>query len=124
MQIIASATSKYIRMSPKKVRRVVDLIRGKTYSQALYILEYTKRMACGPVWQTLHSAAANATYLQNIAKEDLIIQEIYVNGGPIMKRGRPRAQGRVFQIKKRISHITVKLGRESVDTFDISQLTI
>jgi len=109
MRIVALARTKYIRMSPRKVKKVVDLIRGKTYRQALYILEYTKKIASGPVWQTLYSAAANAKNSSNVKKENLYIHEIYVNGGAIMKRIRPRQKGRAFKIQKKISHVTIKL---------------
>jgi len=109
MVYISLAKTKYIRMSPRKVRVIADLIRGKTYSDALQILQGNPRMAVGPIWKTLYSAAANATNKYGIKKKKLIIQEIYVSEGPILRRGRPRAQGRVFQIKKRTSHITIKL---------------
>lgn len=109
MRIVALAKTKYIRMAPRKVKKVIDLVRGKSYRQALYILEYTTKIASGPVWQTLYSAAANAKNLENINKDDLYIYEIYVNAGAIMKRIRPRQKGRAFKIQKKISHITIKL---------------
>jgi large subunit ribosomal protein L22 len=109
MKTIAIAKTKYIRMSPRKVIQVVNLIRGKTYRQALLTLEYTKKIASGPIWQALYSAAANAKNLHNIKKDNLVIEEIFVTKGGMLKRGRPRQKGRVFPIQKKISHLTVKL---------------
>jgi large subunit ribosomal protein L22 len=109
MKIVSVAKTKYIRMSPGKIQQVVDTIRGKTYNQALIILDKSKKIAAGPVWQTLYSAAANAKYLNNVEKENLIVKEIFVNQAGILKRIRPRQKGKIFKIEKKVSHITVKL---------------
>ena len=103
------AVAKYIRMSPHKVRRVLDQIRGRSYQEALMVLQFLPYAAGEPVWQVLRSAAANAKHNNQIDKKKLIIDEIFVNEGPKLKRIRPRAQGRAFQILKPTCHITVIL---------------
>jgi large subunit ribosomal protein L22 len=101
------AVAKYIRMSPHKVRRVLNQIRGRSYQEALMILEFLPYKAGGPVWQVVHSAAANAANNYNLDKKKLIIKETYANEGPKLKRIRPRAQGRAYRIEKPTCHITV-----------------
>lgn len=103
------AIAKYIRMSPHKVRRVLDQIRGRSYQEALMILEFLPYDASGPIWQVLHSAAANANHNYNLDKKKLIVSEIFANEGPRLKRIRPRAQGRAYKILKPTCHITVIL---------------
>lgn len=104
--ITAKAIVKRIRMSPVKVRRVLKLVKNCSYQDALILLEFLPYKACGPVWQVLRSAVANAEYKYQFDKKDLRIKEIYVNQGPVMKRFRPRAQGRAFVIRKPLCHIT------------------
>ena len=104
--ITAKAVIKRIRMSPVKVRRVLKLVKNCSYQDALILLEFLPYKACGPVWQVLRSAVANAEYKYQFDKKDLRIKEIYVNQGPVMKRFRPRAQGRAFVIRKPLCHIT------------------
>lgn len=101
------AIAKYIRMSPQKVRRVLNQIRGRSYQEALMILEFLPYKASGPIWQVVHSAAANASNNYNLEKKKLIISETYANEGPKLKRIRPRAQGRAYRISKPTCHITV-----------------
>ena len=103
------ATAKYLRISPQKVRLVVDLIRGKKVSDAQTILLYTRKYAASLVRKVLNSAIANAK--QNVSMDEniLFVKEIYVDQGPSLKRWRARAQGRAASIKKRMSHITVVL---------------
>ena len=101
------AKAKYIRMSPHKVRRVIDQIRGRSYRDALMILEFLPYNATAPIWQVLTSAAANAKNNYNLNKQKLIINEIYADEGPKLKRSRPRAQGRSFPILKPTCHITI-----------------
>ena len=101
------ATAKFIRLSPRKVRTVVDLIRGKTFTEALAILKYTPKRASEVITKVVKSAAANAEHNQQAVKEELLISEIYVDQGPTIKRVKPRAQGRADMIRKRTSHITV-----------------
>jgi large subunit ribosomal protein L22 len=105
----ARAIAKYIRMSPQKVRLVVDLIRGQKVEEARRILLYTRKYAAIPVGKVLDSALANAKQNPNIDENILFVKEIFVDQGPSLKRWRARAQGRAAAIKKRMSHITVVL---------------
>jgi large subunit ribosomal protein L22 len=104
-----SATSKYIRISPTKVDVIISKIRGKSYKEALQILKYLPQKAGAVVWQTLYSAVSNATNNFDLEKENLVITEAFVNQGPILKRMRPRAQGRAFAIQKKMSHLTIRV---------------
>jgi large subunit ribosomal protein L22 len=104
-----AATSKHIRISPTKVNVIISKIRGKSYKEALQILKYLPQKSGAIVWQTLYSAVSNATNNFDLEKENLIITEAYVNQGPILKRVRPRAQGRAFAIQKKMSHVTIKV---------------
>ena len=106
---VVTATSKYIRISPSKVDLIIAKIRGKSYKEALQILKYLPQKAGSIVWQTLYSAVSNATNNFDLEKENLIITEAYVNQGPILKRMRPRAQGRAFAIQKKMSHVTIRV---------------
>ena len=101
------AVAKYIRMSPHKIRRVLDQIRGRSYQEALMILEFLPYNAGGPIWQVVHSAAANAKHNYGLDKKNLIIDGIFADEGPKLKRVRPRAQGRAYKIMKPTCHITV-----------------
>ena len=101
------AVAKYIRMSPQKVRRVLNQIRGRSYQDALMILEFLPYYAREPVWQVVHSAAANAKTNKGLDKKKLIIEKAFVNEGPKLKRIRPRAQGRAYRILKPTCHITI-----------------
>lgn len=104
-----SASLKYVRISPDKVRIVINIIRGQKYSDALAILKNTPKAACEVLIKLLNSAAANAENNMNLSKSDLYVAECYADQGPILKRVQPRAQGRAFRINKRTSHITVIL---------------
>jgi large subunit ribosomal protein L22 len=106
---IISATSKYIRIAPNKVDVILKKLRGKSYKEALQILKYLPQKAGSIVWQTLYSAVSNATNNFDFEKDTLLINEAYVNQGPILKRIRPRAQGRAFAIEKKMSHITISV---------------
>jgi large subunit ribosomal protein L22 len=108
----ARAVAKYIRMSPQKVRLVVDLVRGKKVEEAKQVLLFTRKYAAGHISKVLNSALANAKQNPNIDENILFVKEIYVDQGPSLKRWRARAQGRAASIKKRMSHITVILGEE------------
>ena len=101
------AVAKYIRMSPNKVRRVLDQIRGRSYQEALMMLEFMPYRSCGPIWQVLHSAAANAQNNLGLEKKNLIIESAFANEGPKLKRIRARAQGRAYKILKPTCHITI-----------------
>ena len=103
------AKVKYVRMSPSKVRIVLDIIRGKSYAQAVAILENTPKSASEPIKKVLMSAAANAENNLGMSKDNLFVAACYADQGPTLKRVMPRAQGRAFRILKRTSHITVVL---------------
>ena len=103
------AKAKYIRMSPHKIRRVIDQLRGRSYQEALMILEFLPDDASGPIWQVIHSAAANAKHNYGLDKKKLIVDQIFADEGPKIKRIRPRAQGRAYKILKPTCHITVVL---------------
>jgi len=105
--IQTKAVGRYIRISPRKVRRVLNQIRGKSYQQALMLLEFMPYKACGPVWQVIYSAAANAEHNLNLKKENLFISEAFADQGPVLKRFRPRAQGRGYRIRKPTCHINI-----------------
>lgn len=101
------AISHYVRATPQKVRRVADLVRGKSVDDAVRILKFAPQAAAEPLLKTIESAAANAANNQNLVRESLVVSAIQINEGPTMKRFRPRAQGRAGRIFKRTSHITV-----------------
>ncbi|MBN2823304.1 MAG: 50S ribosomal protein L22 [Coriobacteriia bacterium] len=103
----AKATARYVRVSARKARLVVDLVRGKSVAEAEAILKFTPRAAAEVVGKVVHSAAANAEKNLKIKPETLYVSEAYVNEGPTLKRIRPRAMGRASKINKRTSHITV-----------------
>ena len=101
------AIARFVRISPRKARVVVDLIRGKSVSQAREILAFTNRAIAETVEKTLNSAVANAENLYHVDPESLYVKTCYVDEGPTMKRFRPRAKGAASRINKRTSHITI-----------------
>ena len=103
------AVAKHVRISPYKVRIVLDIIRGKGYREAVAILENTPKAASEPVKKVLMSAAANAENNLGYSKDNLYVAACFADQGPTLKRVMPRAQGRAFRILKRTSHITVVL---------------
>ncbi|MGP6173982.1 50S ribosomal protein L22 [Corynebacterium sp. A21] len=103
----ARAVARYVRVTPMKARRVIDLVRGKSVTEAMAILKYAPQDASTPVAKVIASAAANAENNYGLDPRTLVISEAYADEGPTMKRFQPRAQGRAFQIRKRTSHITV-----------------
>jgi large subunit ribosomal protein L22 len=107
------AVAKYIRMSPTKVRRVLNQIRGKSYREALMILEFMPYSACEPILQVLQSAAANAQNNNGLQKNELLVNKAFADPGPVLKRFRPRSQGRGFKILKPTCHITVYVSIQS-----------
>jgi large subunit ribosomal protein L22 len=111
-QTEARAIAKYIRMSPFKVRRVLKQICGRSYKEALMILEFMPYASCRPVLQLLQSAAANAQNNYGLQKDEMFVNYAYADPGPVLKRFRPRAQGRGFKIKKPTCHITVSLKQD------------
>ena len=103
----AKAFLRYVRISPRKVGIVCDLIRGKSVAQATAILMSTPKSASEPLMKLLKSAAANAENNHGMDPEKLYVSECFATGGPILKRIRPRAQGRANRINKRTSHVTI-----------------
>jgi large subunit ribosomal protein L22 len=103
------AQAKYVRMSPRKARLVAQHIRGRSVPEARAVLAFTAREAAGELEKVLQSAVSNAEANHGIPEDRLYIAHAYVDGGPVMKRWRARARGRVARIKKRTCHITVRL---------------
>ena len=103
------ATARYIKISSRKVKIVVDLIRGKSVKEAAAILAYSPKAASEPVLKLLNSAIANAENNLELNRDDLYIAEICANQGPTLKRFRPRARGSASPILKRSSHISIVL---------------
>jgi large subunit ribosomal protein L22 len=106
-QPTAQARARYVRMTPRKVRRVVDLIRGLPAAEAQAVLRFAPQAASEPVGKVLDSAIANAENNAQLPVDSLVVSEAYVDEGPTLKRFQPRAQGRAYRINKRTSHITV-----------------
>ncbi|MFC5992669.1 50S ribosomal protein L22 [Pseudonocardia hispaniensis] len=105
----AFARARFVHMSPTKVRRVVELIRGRTVQEALSVLRFSPQAAAEPVAKVVASAAANAQNNFDMDPDTLVVATAYVDEGPTLKRIRPRAQGRAYRIRKRTSHITIEV---------------
>jgi len=105
----SKATLRFLLMSPRKVRLVVDMVRGTSVSSALKQLTFSSKQAARPVRKLIESAVANAVNNHGMNKESLMVSTITVDGGPTIKRSTPRAQGRATPIRKRTSHINVIL---------------
>jgi large subunit ribosomal protein L22 len=103
----AAAVARFVRVSPSKARRVIDLVRGKSVAEALDILRWAPQAASEPVAKVIASAAANAQNNNGLDPSTLVVATVYADDGPTAKRIRPRAQGRAFRIRRRTSHITV-----------------
>lgn len=101
------AVSKYVRVSPRKARVVVDLIRGKGIENAREILAFSERAIAETVLKTLNSAVANAEHNNHLRTDNLVVKTAFVDEGPTLKRIRPRAKGSASRINKRTSHITI-----------------
>ncbi len=109
----ATATLKYLKASPQKVRLVADLVRGKKVEEAIQILRFTKKMSAKDLEKLLLSAVANAENKDaNVDVDDLVVSKIYVNEGPREKRVQPAPMGRAYRIQKRKAHITVHVSDE------------
>jgi len=114
MALEVRAVARYIRMSPHKVKLVVDMVRGKAVNEALATLKYSTKVAARPVAKVIASAAANAEENYGLSRDDLRITTIQADEGPTLKRMRFGARGRVKPILKRSTHITVVLtGQET-----------
>jgi large subunit ribosomal protein L22 len=103
----AVAKARFVRVSPRKARRVIDLVRGRSVADALDILRWAPQAASEPVAKVIASAAANAQNNDGLDPATLVVATVYADEGPTAKRIRPRAQGRAFRIRRRTSHITV-----------------
>jgi len=103
------AQLKHLRMTPMKARRIVNLIRGTHVAAAASILRFSPQAAAEPIAKLLASAIANAENNQGLVADTLVVDTIYVDEGPTLKRFQPRAQGRAFRIRKRTCHITIEL---------------
>ena len=103
----AKAVEKFIRISPRKLRYVADAIRAKRVNDAVDLLTFTTKKAALIIKKAVQSAAANATENHKMNEDDLVVEKIFINEGPILKRFRPRARGRATRIRKRTSHLTV-----------------
>ncbi len=103
----ATAVARFVRVSPTKARRVIDLVRGRSVTDALDILRWAPQAASEPVAKVIASAAANAQNNNGLDPATLVVATVYADEGPTAKRIRPRAQGRAFRIRRRTSHITV-----------------
>lgn len=107
------AIARYVRISSRKVRIVIDLIRGKSVREAEAILRYTPKAATEPVLKLLNSAVANAENNLELNRDDLYVAEVYANQGPTLMRFCARARGRASRIRKRTSHITIVLDQQA-----------
>ena len=105
----ARAVARYVRIAPRKVRIVLDLIRNKDVDEALAILKFTPKAASPIVYNLVNSAAANAEHNYNMNRDNLYISQAYADQGPTLKRFKARAMGRAGMIRKRTSHITIVL---------------
>ena len=102
------ALTKHLRISPRKMRRVAELIRGKNTEEAINILHFSRKNAATHIEKTLRSAVANVTFVKpGVDSHQLFVKEIFVDGGPMLKRGRAGSMGRRSMIRKRTSHVTV-----------------
>lgn len=108
----AKAVARTIRIAPRKVRLVIDLIRGKKVGEAFAILKHTEKISTTVIEKVLKSAIANAEHNYNMNTDNLYIKEAFVDEGPTLKRFRPRAKGRAGLINKRTSHITVVVAED------------
>ena len=107
--MLTKATARFIRISPRKTRLVADLVRGKTVAEALAILQYSPQAAARVIEKVLRSAIANAEHNHQVRNLDGLRVGAVIDGGPSLKRIQPRAMGRAFWIRHRMSHITVTL---------------
>ena len=112
----AIAHGRYIRGSASKVRRVLDQIRGRSYRDALIMLEFMPYRSTDPITKVLRSAVANAEHNFGMDPSSLVISSAYADNGPVMKRFRPRAQGRAFSIKKQTCHISISVKSAATQT--------
>ena len=111
--MIAKARARFLRVAPRKVRKVADLIRGKNVQQALDILQFTPKGSSKRLAKLLKSAVSNADQKPGVNIDKLFVSDVHVDGGPSIKRFRPRAMGRATGILKRTSHVTLTLDQRA-----------
>jgi len=108
------ARAQFVRISPSKMRQVINLVRGQNVSESMELLKHMNKRAAGPVYKLLQAAAANAVHLADeenpVDVDSLVVKTIYANEGPTHKRIRPRAQGRAYRIRKRTTHLFAEVG--------------
>lgn len=114
MSQVVTAKLSYLRMGPRKVRLVVDMIRGRKVAKAQEILVLSKKAAARPILKLLNSALANARHNHNLVAENLCVKTIMVDGGPMLKRWMPKAHGRATPVRERTSHISLVLAEMAV----------
>ncbi len=106
----ARAVARYVRISPRKAREVIEIIKGKHVDEALALLDFVPKRGAKFVKKVLHSAVANAEFNHHLDRRRLYVVKAYVDEAPVLKRYRPRAYGRATMVRKRSSHITVVVG--------------
>lgn len=116
MSQVVTAKLSYLRMGPRKVRLVADMIRGRKVAKAQEILVLSKKAAARPILKLLNSALANARHNHNLMAENLCVKTIMVDGGPMLKRWMPKAHGRATPVRERTAHISLGLGELTVKT--------
>ncbi|MBI5221658.1 MAG: 50S ribosomal protein L22 [Candidatus Magasanikbacteria bacterium] len=109
MSQVVTAKLSFLRMGPRKVRLVADMIRGRKVAKAIEILALSKKVAARPILKLLNSAVANARHNNNLLAENLCVKTIMVDGGPMLKRWMPKAHGRATPVRERTSHINLGL---------------
>ncbi len=114
----AKAVARTVRIAPRKVRLVLDLVRGKEVGEAVALLKLTNKRAADVVEKLIQSAVANAEHNYDMDVDNLVVSEIYANEGPTLKRFRPRSHGRATAINKRTSHITVVLTEKAEEAVE------
>ncbi|TCC37009.1 50S ribosomal protein L22 [Kribbella sindirgiensis] len=120
----AFAVARFVRVTPMKARRVVDLVRGLGVDDALATLKFAPQAAAATVYKVVDSAAANAEGTEHLNRADLVVAKAYVDEGPTLKRHRPRAQGRATRIDKRTSHITVVVAPRVVEAEPVEKAPV
>ncbi len=108
---LVQAKAKYVRVSPYKIRPVIDQVRGKSYSEAKELLMFSPKLSAEHVLNVLNSAAANAENVKKVNRDELYVSQAFIDEGPALKRIEFRAMGRANRLKKRTSHITIGLSK-------------
>lgn len=118
MELLAKAVAKWVHITPRKMRLVANMVRGKVVSQAVNELHYSDKRAATPVEKAVRSALANLLVMDDAAKitpDHVLIKEIWVDEGPTLKRWRPRAMGRATRVRRHLSHLTVVVSAQKIE---------